>query len=319
MLIRVLALAALTGSMAGRIADLEQRAEQGDPRAQFSLALLYERGYQGEGNDSLFVVNPDPRKSRSLLDSAAFHGLPEAKNYLGFMLFNEATDSKSPDRDTLMLRGLNLMEEAAMAGDPKASFNLGFLFFQGKRMEKDPEKGVYWLRRASDAGLPQATSMLADIWLEKRVEDPDTLTRRGALLYARGYPRQGVQMLQRADSLGDVRATALLGDAYSRANGVAYDPDKSIRLYLRAARRGFAPAQFIIGELAETFPDIITPELLGEECENTSEGKDANALEAGGIDGWEEGMASASYWLEKAAEGGISDGETAQKQILNPQ
>ena len=227
------------------------------------------------------------------------------------------------------------MLRAAEQGDAKACNNLGWLLTEGEGIEHDPAKAAYWLGKAAGAGLPVAMAQLGDIYREGLTGAPDTL--RALTLYedaihsgladaqlkllsmmyprfrrlptdslapeARRYLRLGapgvaVALMKIGSERDDPTSMALLANAYSRGEGVGYSHAESLRYFFRAAMGGNASAQFVLGELLELFPDALKdlPRELRERV--TPE------------------MATAGYWLGKAAEGGIRDAESATGALI---
>lgn len=244
----------------------------------------------------------------------------EAMNYLGYLLLsgNEGTE-----RDAAA--GLAWLIKAASLGDAKAASNLGWLYTEGDMVGQDLEEGRKWLEIAAAKGLPVAQSILGDLYRDGRGVTPDALTadslyreafehgladagyklyalhetqygdmtpeemvEEGRYYYLRGAPSEGVKLFYMAADNGSPEALALIGDAYTRAMGVPYDYNLSLRYYVKAALAGNPSAQFILGELLEIFPDALN-----------------------GIDEGAGVAADPSYWFEKAAEGGVSDAAEA--------
>ena len=266
----------------------------------------------------------------SVLRERAAGGDLEAMNYLGYLLLSgEEGVTPSPEE------GLSLIVEAAGKGDVKAASNLGWLFLEGRYVKKDEEKGAKWIGIASAEGLPVAQSLLGDLYRDGRGVAPDSVradslyreaferglpdagyklyalnsdryggltasekVEEGRYYYLRGAPSEGVKLFYLAADEGDADAMALLGDAYSRAMGVPYDHDLSLSYFLKAALGGNAPAQFVIAELLEIFPDAISN--LQFTIHNSQL------------------KADAEYWYGKAAEAGVKDAEEAMRQLLSP-
>ena len=310
----------LRADVRDEVKALVDRAEAGDPESLYTLATLHDRGFDSIPVDSL--------RSTELYRQAAEKGYLPAMNYLGYRLISGEVAAIGKDVD----EGLRWLEKAAFAGDSKAASNLGWLLLEGKYVEKDYDKAAYWLRKASDEGLVIAQSLLGDLYLEGKgvatdslradslyreafekglpdaayklealhSERYDTLTakdlvKEGRYFYLRSAPSIGVKLFYRAADFGDAEALAFLGDAYTRAIGVPYDHKLSLNYYMRAAMGGNPSAQFVIGELLEIFPDAL--EELKEE-----------GLDIPSDDPF--------YWFEKAAEGGVTDADTATKLLL---
>lgn len=263
------------------------------------------------------------------LRARASEGDAEAMNYLGYMLLSGVDMDGAPvERDAA--EGLSWLVRAASAGDVKAASNLGWLFLEGELVERDDSVAAHWLSRAAERGLPVARSLLGDLYRDGRGVEadslkadslyreafeggladagyklfalrspsygsmgPEELVDAGRYYYLRGAPSDGVKLFYMAADAGSPDALALLGDAYSRAVGVPYDHDLSLGYYVRAAAAGNAPAQFVIGELLEIFPDALSGMELPEGAE-----------------------AGPAYWFEKAAAAGVGDAETATRMLL---
>ena len=100
----------------------EQRAEAGDPEAQFRLSAILEQGY-----DSIPV---DSARALRLVMQSADTGYPPALNYLGFLygkgyVTNGDTLLRA-NRDSM----IHYIIKAAGLNDPKATANLAYLLLQ---------------------------------------------------------------------------------------------------------------------------------------------------------------------------------------------
>ncbi|MDE5876466.1 MAG: sel1 repeat family protein [Muribaculaceae bacterium] len=302
--------------------ELRMRADSGDGEALYRVAYLTERGYDSIAPDSVVAIELYLRSAET--------GYVPAQSYAGFLLYR-STDPA--DRE----RGLALMRAAADNGDAKAANNLGYLLAYPADSAVAPSyrEAQYWLGRAAAEGLPTAQAQLADLLkaglgsapdtaraealyrvaIEGGVADAqlkllvlkmpewkslpsDTLMTLGRRFYTHRAPTVGVELFDvvaERDSLAE--AFALLGDAYSRAQGVSYDHERSLHYFLTAALRGNAAAQFVIAELLDIFPDSLEgrPELP------------ADAPEA---------LHTADYWYDLAAHAGITDASAASRSLL---
>lgn len=265
-------------------------------------------------------TNPD-------LERKAEEGDVEAMNYLGYLLIS---GEDSTERD--LASGLKWLSKAAGAGDAKAASNLGWLLIKGDVVERDVQTGIKWLEKASRAGLPVALSLLGDVYRDGTGVAPDTLAadslyrrafengladagyklydlnaktyrelppeakvEQGKYYYLRYAPSEGVKLFYMAAEEGNAQAMALLGDAYTRAIGVPYDYNLSLKYYVEAALAGNPSAQFVIGELLEIFPDALV----------RFSGKDGQPLPD-----------DPSYWFDLAARQGVSDATQAADRLL---
>lgn len=311
-----------TGQRNDALCELRLRADSGDGEALYRLAYVTEIGYDS--------ISPDSVAATELYLRSAETGYVPAQSYAGFLLYRSL---RPEDRE----HGLALMRTAADNGDAKAANNLGYLLAYPADSTIAPSyrEAQYWLGRAAAEGLPTAQAQLADLLkaglgsapdtaraaalyavaIEGGVADAqlkllalkmsewkqlpsDTLMYLGHHFYTHRAPTVGVELFDivaTRDSLAE--AFALLGDAYSRAQGVSYDHERSLHYFLTAALRGNAPAQFIIAELLDIFPDSLEgrPELPA----------DSSAA-----------IHTADYWYDLAARAGITDASGAARSLL---
>ena len=268
---------------------LRERAEAGDAKALYDLAYLYDTGYD--------TIPVDSALSSALYRASAEKGYAPARNYLGFRYYNGEGGLRR-DIDSALF----WIERAAESGDAKGAANLGWLLAEGKDVVRDYAHARYWLAKAAEAGLPSGQSQLADLYRQGLGGAADTVM--AAKLYTEaidgGFPEAASQALADAD---DAEAQALMGDAYSRAQGVGYDYEKSLLYFLKAALGGNHPAQFVIGELLDIFPDVLSEPQATELLRQY--GEDINDCQ------------SSSFWYGKAAMGGVTNAESASRLLLD--
>ena len=132
---------------------------------------------------------------------------------------------------SLALRWLTL---AAEAGDPVGQRNLAALYFKGVGVEHSHERAANLYRAASEAGDAAAQDMLSWMLLEEGsvVFDP-VEARRWSLAAV----QQGVA----------VAAMTRVGMIYHNALGVGRDPNVAARWLTKAAARGDAGGQAMLG------------------------------------------------------------------------
>lgn len=298
-------------------------ADDGDADALYKLYFVYSGGFD--------TITPNFPKAIEMLRAGAEAGSSDAQNLLGYKLFSG--DGMERDVD----QALGWLEQSAGAGNLTAASNLGYLLLYGEGIVHDEENAAFWLRKAADGHLPAAQSMLGDLYRDgrgveqsvavadslyrsaysRRLADaaykladlhkaeydslpPSKLTAEALLFYNGGNPDIALPLLQKAADRGFPQAYALLGDAYTRGRGVAYDHQKALDCYARAAVTGFAPAMFFIGELLEIFPDALTT--LSD---------DVRAM-------YDSLPSSADYWMKRAADDGVIDAAIANKRLLTP-
>ena len=279
------------------------KADEGNAKALFDLARLYETGYDTIPQDSV--------RSMNLYMKSARLGYPPAMNIIGFRY--QTGEGLKEDIDS----SFYWITKAAEAGDVTAASNLGYLY----SINKDYQKAEFWLQKAVQAGIPSAMSQLGDFRRMGLTGLPDTLAARNLydsaieggdwdaqfkLLAMMGYkwqnlpgpealkmglkyylgnaPVAGVELFEIASRDSVPQALALLGDAYSRGIGVEYNPRKSLDYFHESALSGNPAAQFLIAELLDFYPD--------------------------------EFEESAEYWRQAALDSGVTDAEEAYSQLF---
>lgn len=126
--------------------DLLTRAANLDfPRAQQSLASLYERGVHGA---------PQPNLAIHWYHLAARQGLPEAQYSLARLSAADTGNSASLEQ------ALAWYHQASAAGLAQADNNLAHMYEQGLGVARDPEMAVALYRQAADKGLAVAQNNL---------------------------------------------------------------------------------------------------------------------------------------------------------------
>jgi hypothetical protein len=116
----------------------------GDADAQFNLAQAYKLG-RG--------VPVDTGLAEEWYRKAAVQGHQQAGDNYGLALF------QNNKRD----RAVEWLEKSAARGEPRAQFVLGTMYFNADVVKRDWVRAYALMTRASAAGLPQATSTLAQM------------------------------------------------------------------------------------------------------------------------------------------------------------
>jgi len=132
------------GDYAAAVAQWKPAAEAGDPDAQFNLAQAYKLG-RG--------VPTDLAQAQSWYQRAAQQGHEQAQANLGLILFQNG------DRTA----AIPWIQKAADRGEPRAQYVLATAMFNGELVPKDWVKAYALMTRAAAAGLPQATTSLAQM------------------------------------------------------------------------------------------------------------------------------------------------------------
>ncbi len=166
--------------------------------------------------------------ARHLLQTAASDRRAQAAVILGILL---VSGPDGVDKD--VNGGRKLIEAAAGAGDRMAQRAAGFGHINGEFGSLDPVTGVMWLKRAAEAGDPQA--MLHYAYL---LSTGTGVERNGNMAenYLRRAAEAGLSAAQ--DTLG----TWIL-DRYK--SGLIADPTEGVRWLTRAYQRGFSMSALV--------------------------------------------------------------------------
>ncbi|MDE5903246.1 MAG: sel1 repeat family protein [Muribaculaceae bacterium] len=261
-------------------------------RSMRLLAGAAEKGYLPACNYLGYRLMQLGRSKEGLewIERAAVAGDAKAQSNLGFLLTEGKVVKRDPEKAVFWLR------KGAENGSATAASMLGDLYRDGLGVACDTAAAAKCYLAAVDAGLADAAykleAMMAPRWAALPYADQLALA---LYFYPGRAPGVAIPILERlahaeppqvagygdaaGDSAGDsvdgapdgsgaaepgvnagevsARAAALLGDAYTRALGVPYDHDRSLLYYWRSAEQGYAPAQFVVAELLEIFPDAL--------------------------------------------------------------
>lgn len=132
------------GDYAAAVRQWQGPANAGDADAQFNLAQAYKLG-RG--------VNQDLTKAEQLFVKAAAQGHLQAADNLGLLMFQRGERAGA----------MPYIKAASGRGDPRAHYVIGLAHFNGDGVEKDWERAYALVSLAQQAGLPQATSALAQM------------------------------------------------------------------------------------------------------------------------------------------------------------
>lgn len=124
-------------------------ARGGFPEAQYQLGFMLHQGLRGPRNPELVA---------RLWSLAATQGQGDAMYGLGFMY--RAGDGVARDGK----KSLAMFTDAAGLGHPGAAYEAGLLFKYGREgAPKNPARAKQYLKKAADAGSPDARRELADM------------------------------------------------------------------------------------------------------------------------------------------------------------
>jgi TPR repeat protein len=229
------------------VADLNTRklindaAEQGDPFAQFELALGFDYGWDGEqdfekasawyakaagqGHDAadlnLLLQHVfgqanlmEPHDVFRRLKVMAESGDREAQNNLG-LCYQHAYGTEQN-----YLEAASWFRRAAEGGLGSAQFNLGGLYYEAKGFEKDIRSAIEWYTRAAQQRYELALLQLG--WIYQKGLGVETDLRRAFILYLIAYKQ------------GSVRAANHLGFMFKKGLGTQRDDSVAYELYLES-------------------------------------------------------------------------------------
>ncbi len=273
-------------------------AEAGHGAARLSLYYNYARGTG---------FPKDEAKALEWLVSAASVGNTTAERVLGTSLLLGKGIEANPEE------GIKLLLRAGEKGDPSAQSNLGYAYITGTGVEKDTAQAAFWYQKAADQRLIRAALVVGDMYqtgegLEQDLEaavkyyriawsgrDETAAQRLGALimdgsLAEEDHPEQSYEWIAAFAETGDENAINWLesksvfepyahyrlGRIFDDGLGVDADAERAAKHFIRAAERGFAPAQSALSELYATGQ--------GVELDHVEAHKWANVAAANGED-----------------------------------
>lgn len=118
-------------------AHIRWKAENGDAKAQYTLATLCEVG------NGVFRTAPEALKWHQ---KAAFQGIAPAQLALGLRYLRGQGVTRNEAEALLWLR------KAAEQGLPEAQFHLGALYQEGRGAPRDLVQASKWYRKAAESG-----------------------------------------------------------------------------------------------------------------------------------------------------------------------
>jgi TPR repeat protein len=246
------------------VAWYSKAAEQGDAKAQTSLAWMYEKGRGVPQEDAEAVA---------LISKLAQQGFFATMNFDRLKVYQIGRGV--PQGDTPQAVELFRAEH----GDAGAQFNLGVMYEKGRGVSQDDAQAVAWYSKAAEQGIALAQFNLgtmyeqgrgvsqddaqAVVWYRKAAEQGLALAQANlGSMYAagRGVPKndgKDVARIREADEQGNARAQANLGTIYEKdrevsqdsenSNNVAFPQTGTLHTFIKA--KPIAPLQIrILGE-----------------------------------------------------------------------
>ena len=188
-----------SGESDGGISDpalsiLSKRAESGDERSQFDMAMRYAKGAG---------VKKDAAKAAELFEKSAEQGNAYAQNFIA----SAYAKGDGVKRD--LKKAARWWMAAADLGYPEAEYNLAVCYASGLGVERNFRKAAELWKKAADAGHILSQINTAALFINGGVFDKDEA--------------RGISYLQKAADADNTRALALLAGFYYHGKHVALD------------------------------------------------------------------------------------------------
>lgn len=126
--------------------------------------------------------------------------------------------------------------EKANNGDVKAQYQVGYLYSSGNQgVSFDEEKGVFWFKKAAEAGDAKSQLSLAMSYLWGSGVSKNS--------------RKGIEWLTKSANQNNAMAQYNLAEEYADGKNINKDQDLANYWYLKSAENGDVSAQFKLGSL----------------------------------------------------------------------
>src|SRR6266576_1574952 len=204
------------------IPSLEEKARQGDAKAEYRLGWAY---MTGTG------VSQNYAEAAKYLRQAAEQALPDAEFALGYLY----EQGKGVPRD--YKQAVVYYTAAARQGHPTAGNNLGSMYEFGRGVRKNLRQAENWYRMGAENGDVTAQCNLASLYFRGKGIAPN---------YA-----QSAEWFRKAAENGYAPAQENLAWMYFTGTGLPLDYSSAARWVQMAAEKGYARAQLDLGYLYE--------------------------------------------------------------------
>jgi TPR repeat protein len=219
----------------GALTAFAPLAQQGEPRAQFALGLMYDNG---EG------VQQSDERARYWYQLSAEQGYAKAQFNLGLMHEKGRTGDPAAAQDWFARaarRGnadaVARLHRYADAGDSAAQLQLGNMYYLGEGVARGDRDAFGWFVKAAAQG--QVPAVFAIGLMHEKGEGVEQSYTEAAEWY------------QQAAEQGSVKACFNLARLYRLGRGVSRDLERARTLYEAAAREGLVSAQLTLAMLFE--------------------------------------------------------------------
>ena len=206
--------------------NFEQRANQGDPVAQFCLGFMYNHS-QVPVPKKLLKNTAEEYKvnAEAWYTKAAEQGYPMALNNLGVMYVHLYEESKGKNSKALE-SARKWFQKAASKGYPPAQYNLCI-------MSEQEDTAFEWNLKAAKQGYPPAQDHLGSLYYHGEEVDKDL--------------EAAVKWFRAAAEQNYASAQTNLGMCYSNGKGVRKNQEEAFNWYKKAAEQNYARGQLELG------------------------------------------------------------------------
>ncbi len=227
--------------------QLLARATDGDPAAQYELALRFA---EGRG------VAKDYARAAAWFREAAINGVAAAQYDLGLLYDSGLGLARDP------IEAVIWYQSAADQNEPVAQLRLGTIYLAGDVVPRNPSEAVRWLRRAAEQGVAEAQAMLA-----ARYETGDGVAASSSSAY--GWfslaAAAGLAEAQRAKArLAKTLAPEALSEAETRAARLAAQLPQHLTAASRQDRDGLLLASANPAAAAPAASGAVSRGMIGE-------------------------------------------------------
>ena len=247
---------------ASQIKEIFAAAKQGDPRAQFELAIAYEKGKEIEQNLSRalywyrqsadggygpaaltygmnLILEDEFRDEKTgvrYIEQAVKDGMPMA------MIFLAGLYERGAGVQQNYFEAGNLYKNVTSESEPHVLYCYGMAFLLGSGMHKDEIIALRYLKSAAEAKDMAGMYALGRCYLEGSG--------------VRKNPYTAVKWLRKSAEAGYGRACTLLGDCRRDGNGGKADPEEALILYEKATQ-GDSPDSEALLRMAQCYEEGI--------------------------------------------------------------
>ncbi len=212
-------------AISGWATKWKEKAEAGDPEAQYELAFCY---YWPIG------VKQDNAKAMEWAKKSSEQGFPLGSELIGRMYyFGNGVSKDEYVADVYFKRALEQATPLAEAGDPHAQYALYFLYNYGRGVDKDVQQALKWLRPSAEKGYNSAQNSLG--WHYDKGEG-----------VTQDYS-EAVKWCRLAAEQGNPWAQNNLGVCYFNGNGVSENKAEAVKWYQKGANQGYPSSQYNLG------------------------------------------------------------------------